>query len=232
VLSVSKFTKQKLCAWSGLDESKISVVPNSFQPGEFSPGERSEELLNRYRLHGKKIILTLARLSTSERYKGIDEVLSVLPELLASTPNLVYMIAGEGSDRARLEQRVHSEGVEQYVRFCGFVKESEKADHYRLADAFVMPGWGEGFGIVYLEALACGIPVVASKLDGSCEAVRDGMLGVTVDPRDRRDLVGGIQRALATKRHVPEGLDYFGYTRFTERVRKLVEPILKVSSAE
>ena len=69
--------------------------------------------------------------------------------------------------------------------FAGRVAESEKAAHYRLADAFVMPGYGEGFGIVYLEALACGIPVLASKLDASGEALRDGTMGLLVDPRIR-----------------------------------------------
>ena len=71
------------------------------------------------------------------------------------------------------------------VTFTSVVPEAEKADHYRLADAFVMPGRGEGFGIVYLEAMACGIPVLGSRLDAGREALRQGELGILVDPDDR-----------------------------------------------
>jgi glycosyltransferase involved in cell wall biosynthesis len=86
-------------------------------------------------------------------------------------------------DRRCLQEKARSLGVHGRVVFAGYVPESEKADHYRLADAYVMPGRGEGFGIVYLEALACGVPVVASEVDGSREAVREGALGILVDPR-------------------------------------------------
>ena len=70
------------------------------------------------------------------------------------------------------------------VVFTGFIPESEKADHYRLADAYAMPSWGEGFGFVFLEAMACGVPVVASAIDGGKEAVLDGKLGFVVNRRD------------------------------------------------
>ena len=99
----------------------------------------------------------------------------MLPALAADVPDVAYLIAGDGDDRARLEKKAAALGVADRVVFAGYVPEEEKADHYRLADAFVMPGRGEGFGIVYLEALACGVPVVASSLDASREAVRDGM---------------------------------------------------------
>ncbi len=76
--------------------------------------------------------------------------------------------------------------------WAGYIPESEKADHYRLADAYAMPGRGEGFGIVYLEALAWGVPVVASQVDSGREAVRDGALGILVDPNDAKDIKRGI----------------------------------------
>jgi glycosyltransferase involved in cell wall biosynthesis len=105
------------------------------------------------------------------------------------------------------------------VVFTGRVSESEKQDLYRLADVFAMPGRGEGFGFVFLEALACGVPVVASKLDGSREAVRDGMLGELCDPRDPSSLFDAIQAALAKPRGiVPEGLSYFDFPSFERRV--------------
>ena len=88
----------------------------------------------------------------------------------------------------------------------GLISEVEKADHYRLADAYVMPGWGEGFGIVYLEAMACGMPVVASKIDGSREAVRHGALGILVDPSDQEDIKAMfLRRSIVSKAWFPRG---------------------------
>jgi glycosyltransferase involved in cell wall biosynthesis len=114
--------------------------------------------------------------------------------------------------------------VADRVVFAGRVDEEEKADHYRLADVFVMPGRGEGFGIVYLEALACGIPVVGSVLDGSRDALLDGRLGVLVDPDDRADLVRGIREALTRpKGEVSPLLSEFSEERFAGRVHAILD---------
>src|SRR5439155_2564410 len=99
-------------------------------------------------------------------------------------PNVVYVVCGEGPDRSRLERKAVGLGVRDRVVFTGFIPEALKADYYRLADAYVMPSRGEGFGIVFLEAMACGIPVMGSRLDGSREALLDGELGVLVNPDD------------------------------------------------
>ena len=87
-----------------------------------------------------------------------------------------------GSDHGRLEAKAAALHVLDRVVFSGFVPEEQKADYYRLADAYVMPSRGEGFGIAFLEALACGLPVLGSKLDGGREALLDGALGLLVDP--------------------------------------------------
>ena len=109
------------------------------------------------------------------------------------------------------------------VVFAGYVAEAEKADHYRAADLYVMPSRGEGFGIVYLEALACGLPVIGSKVDGSREALRDGLLGTLVDPADRKELKDAIRRQLGQRtQRAPEGLSYFSYAEFERRCHHLV----------
>jgi glycosyltransferase involved in cell wall biosynthesis len=149
------------------------------------PRRASQALLERYGLQGKTVLMTLGRLVSVERYKGFDEALEVLPELAAQLPNVAYMVVGDGTDRARLEEKARALGVADRVVFTGNVQESEKADHYRLADVYVMPSQGEGFGFVLLEAMACGIPVIASKVDGGREAVRDGALGRMVEPATR-----------------------------------------------
>jgi glycosyltransferase involved in cell wall biosynthesis len=182
----------------------------------------------RYGLGGKTVILTLARLDTLERVKGVDQVLEILPRLLSRRPELTYLVVGDGSDKSRLEEKARSLGVADKVVFTGRVDERHKVAHYRLADAFVMPSRWEGFGFVFLEALACGIPVVASRIDGGREAVRDGALGALVDPLDPDDLVRGIEEALSKPRGtVPEGLEYFAFNNFTSRVHTFVDDVIR-----
>lgn len=169
LISVSEFTRRRMLAWAGIEHLPYSILPNCVDLERFTPGGRDPELVNRYGLQGKKVLLTVARLNAAERYKGIDEVLEIMPELCRKFPEVLYLIVGEGDDRARFGDKAESLGIGQHVVFAGYVAEEEKVDHYRLADVYVMPGRGEGFGIVYLEALACGVPVVAGHGDASDE---------------------------------------------------------------
>ena len=222
-VAVSGVTKERFLGWSGLPESAGHVVPNCIDASDYGPGPKRPDLLARYGLEGRTVLFTLGRLSAAEAYKGFDEVIEALPAVATDVPDIAYLIAGDGDDRARIEQKAADLGVADRVVFAGYVPEAEKADHYRLADAFVMPGRGEGFGIVYLEALACGVPVVASRLDASREAVRDGMLGQVVDPDDPADVRRGILNALETPRGVPDGLTYFSFEQFRRRWHRVVD---------
>ncbi|MDW8308248.1 MAG: glycosyltransferase, partial [Verrucomicrobiales bacterium] len=182
------------------------VLPNCVDLSRFSPGPKNGALLERYGLRERTVLLTVGRLSASERSKGVDEVLDVLPELAREIPNLAYLIVGEGGDRARLEQKARRLGLGERVKFTGWLDDNELAEHYRLADAFVMPGRGEGFGIVYLEALACGVPVVASTADASAEVVRGCDMAVTADPGDPVSVKAAIRTALQLPRGRPAAL--------------------------
>ena len=221
-VTVSQYTKERFLGWAPLTPGQGHVVPDCIDPAPYGPGPKREELLARYDLHDRTILLTLSRLSAGEQYKGHDEVLEVLPALAKEVPDLSYLICGDGDDRPRLEAKAKRLGVEDRTVFAGYVPEEEKADHYRLADAFVMPGRGEGFGIAYLEALACGVPVVASSADASREAVLDGELGTVVDPSDPGDIKLGILTALDESPGVPDRLRYFSVDRFRERWHRVV----------
>jgi asparagine synthase (glutamine-hydrolysing) len=227
VVSISATTAQKFRAWANAGARQLLVLPNAIHAEWYGPGTKQPALLRRYGLEGRTVLMSLGRLVSVERYKGFDEVLDLMPELIAAVPGLVYLIAGDGSDKARLQEKVCSLGLEGRVVFAGQVPEAEKADHYRLADAYVMASRGEGFGFVLLEAMACGIPVVASALDGGREAVRNGQLGLLVDPVNRDQLRRGILEALARPRGiVPAGLEHFSFANFETRAHRLFAGVL------
>ena len=231
LISVSSITRSRFSAWTGLDSVPSFILPNTVDTAQFQPGPARPEFVRQWKLEGRRILLTLARLEARERYKGIDEILDILPALVADFPDLVYVIAGDGSDRPRLTAKARALGLADHVVFTGYVPERDKLDVYRAANAFVMPGHGEGFGIVFLEAMACGIPVVASTMDGSREAVRDGALGLAVNPTDPRALRAAIRTALNRPRGVvPKGLDYFDMSHFEQRVHAILEQVRHVEA--
>lgn len=237
VVSVSEFTRKRFMKWSGLQRRPVFIVRNSVDRDRFKPGPRNEKLAQRYGVQGKRVLLTLARLEPAERYKGIDEVLGVMPRLVRELPGICYVIAGEGNDRARLVAKARGLGLRVAqgacghgsadVVFAGHISEEEKVEHYRLADAFVMPGCGEGFGIVYLEALACGVPVVGSKLDASGELLAGCEMSFVVDPHEPNEVWEGIRRALAHPRgRVPETVREYSIDLFVSQVHGMLDELV------
>lgn len=104
-----------------------------------------------------------------------------LPELLKSHPRATFLIAGDGDDQARLEALAQARTLGAHVRFLGQVPQSSLNDLYNAADLFVLPSTGEGFGIVFLEAMAAGTPAMGLAIAGAKDALADGALGVCVD---------------------------------------------------
>lgn len=223
-LAVSRITRRRFLAWSALDAHRCLVLPNTIPDGIFSPGPKNPQLLERYNLHGKKILMTLGRLESKERYKGFDEMLDALPALLAHVPDLAYCIVGDGNDRARLEEKVASLGLTHRVVFTGNIAEPEKADHYRLADVYVMPSRGEGFGIVFLEAMAVGIPAIGSREDGGQDPLLDGESGRLVNPANSAEVIESVLWALQkTGKTIPVSAARFNLFRFQRRLNALID---------
>ena len=226
LICVSEVSRSRFISWSGVAIGKCHILPNCIDIQQFCPSSKNEQLLSRHNLKNKTVLMTLGRLVSADRYKGFDEVLEVLPGLIEQLPNVVYLIVGDGEDRDRLEHKAISLGVADRVVFAGLIPESEKVAYYSLADVFVMPSRGEGFGIVYLEAMACGIPTVASCLDGGREALRNGMLGILVDPGDLEAVKQGILGGLKLPKGRPEGLDYFSFPAYEHRLHEILDRVL------
>jgi phosphatidyl-myo-inositol dimannoside synthase len=228
VISISQLTLDRFREWSAIDGIKTAIVPNAIRSEKYGVGAKRADLAARLGLTGGPVIMTFGRLSSAERYKGFDETLELLPQLRQAEPDLKYLIAGDGDDRPRLEAKAFDLGLANSVVFSGPVPEESKADYYRLADAYVMPSSGEGFGFVVIEAMACGIPVVVSATDGTREAVRGGELGFVVDPKDREALRKAVLEALCKPKCVPPGLAYFSFEKFTERLVVALTRIIKL----
>ena len=232
VVAISSFTVKKLREWAVISGDRIFLVPNAIDLEVYTPGEGSEYLRRRLGLGKGPVLMTFGRMDASERAKGFDEVLEVMPSLLEEYPTLIYCAAGDGTDRARLEEKAAKLGVKANTVFTGYVAEDQKIDLYRLADLFVMPSRLEGFGYVFLEALACGAPVVASSIDGSREAVRGGEWGWLADPNDREEVLSAIRNGLRSPIFpTREELEYFSKDRFRSRVWKAFENTVGLRSS-
>ncbi len=226
VWSISAITTERMNQWAGLPAARYTQLPNAIHLDRYGMAPRCADLQARHGLEGARVIMTLARLPSMERYKGVDEVMEAMPALLHEIPNLKYLVAGDGDDRPRLMQKAQALGVSDRVIFTGMISEAEKADYFRLADAFVMPGRGEGFGFVFLEALACGVPAVGSQLDGSREALRGGVLGELADPTDPASIRACIVRSLAKAPGIPPGLSFFDWPHFQNRLAAAVHFVI------
>jgi len=240
LLPVSRFTAESLRHQFGRRCLPLTVLPNSVDPGRFQPGPRPPELLRRYGLRADQpLIFSLSRLSHFDRYKNIHALLEAMPALLQLFPDLQLIIGGDGDDRPHLQALASQLRVGSAVRFVGAIPEAELADHFRLATLFALPSEKEGFGIVFLEALACGTPVLAGNRDGSVDPLQDGRLGLLVDPR--QPLAPGLQALLERRGPAlwfePEQLaaatvESFGFAALCQQLDRLLRAFEEADYAD
>ena len=219
VFPVSHYTG-RLLQGDGVDSSKIVVVPNGTEVERFdveSSLAARRLFREKYALGAGPIIGTVARLVPR---KGIDTVIRAMPSLLKSQPNLTYMIVGGGEDDARLRSLAESMGVTNQCRFLGKIPYEDLVGAYYAMDCFVMPARQigssvEGFGLVFCEASACGIPVVGGRSGGVPDAVVDGESGVLIEPDSPAVLIDALLPILSDQSYA-QRLGAFG----REHVRK------------
>lgn len=226
VTTVSRATRHRLLGWVDLAPERVRVLPNTVDE-RFVPGPPSEAVRERLKLGRGPILLTVGRLAASERYKGHEVVFAALPALRTRFPDLVHVVAGDGDDRARLEARAlelaHDPGA---VCFLGYVPDEDLPDLYRLADLFVMPSSEEGFGIVYLEAAACGLRVVGGAGGGTGDAIPDDRVGAIVDPADSAGLIDTVTRLLGQGRVDPAAIEPYRRPHFAAAAGLLLARLL------
>jgi glycosyltransferase involved in cell wall biosynthesis len=176
-------------------------------------------------------------LSQNEAYKGYNKVLEALPYIRQVIPNIHYILVGQGDDRPRLEQWIARHQLQDCVTLTGFIPDDELGDYYNLCDVFAMPSHGEGFGIVYLEAMACGKPTLAGNQDGAQDALGHGELGALVNPDDSGAIAHTLIQILQKPNplmYQPEALrqaviDRFGFDRFQETLSQQIQQFSPLS---
>lgn len=178
VWCVSRDTKAHLDAKSGRSPPNTVVVPNTVAPN-FVPMNRAEARL-KFSFGEAYSILSVGRLDSREQYKGHDRIIKEMPRLKEVRPDIQYFIAGEGDDQPRLENLVRDHGLDGCVTFLGKVPYADLPALYNAADLFALPSTGEGFGIVFLEAMACGTPAIGLDVGGAPDALCHGELGICV----------------------------------------------------
>ena len=231
VFSVSRYTRDRMIE-IGVHPECIHLLPNCLDPYFEPPQDLTKPayLLERYNLRPEqKVLLTIARLSAEDGYKGYDRVLDCLPVLIQEFPDLYYIIAGkyDAVEKERLDAIVGRLQISNYVLFTGFVPDAEVLDHYRLADIFVMPSKKEGFGLVFIEAMACGTPAIGGDQDGSPDALCPGELGFVVNPDDQEAMLVTIMKVLHDAPDARElqrkTLEKFSYSPYRERLAKALQ---------
>lgn len=183
IIAVSEYTRDRLLQSQEFLPEKFLVLSNTFDARQFRIGPKPKYLLQRYGLNQKQpVILTVTRSSKSAYYKGYDQVLQTLIRIRQQIPHIHYVLVGQGDDTPRIQSQIAKLNLQDCVTLAGFISDVELGDHYNLCDVFTLPSQGEGFGIVFLEALACGKPVLAGNQDGSIDPLMRGNLGCLVDP--------------------------------------------------
>jgi phosphatidyl-myo-inositol dimannoside synthase len=234
-VTIRDLTARRLVKWTGIEGAKSYYLPNCVDLNVFVPGPKRSDLLRRYGLEGRTVVMTAGRMDSLELNKGFDEIIETLPILSRDIPNISYLIMGDGDDRPRLEAKARALGVADRLAFTGYVEEASKVDHYRLADAVAMPGTGRNYDsypyrFAFLEPLACGIPVVGTMLDDAAERSDpvSSALVIQVDPKDKADIARGICRALAhAGRGRPGAIEAFSFEAFERRAHAIVDDFVK-----
>ena len=233
VLPVSEFTKENLLENHDLKSEKCLVFHNSLDPFFITETDLTLEEKLKLRHHIKNddcVLVTLTRLVSSERYKGYDKVIHALAKLKAAGKKYKYLILGkyDNKEYERVNDLIIQLGLKEEVEICGYIEDEEISSYFGLAHLFVMPSQKEGFGIVFIEAMACGLPVIAGNLDGSVDALANGDLGILIDPNDEEELIAAIKNYDAHPlSHQPELLikkvnENFGYPQYKKNLETLL----------
>jgi phosphatidyl-myo-inositol dimannoside synthase len=196
VLSPSRATADYLVNVQGVAPDRIRVLPWALDPDFATKFTGASSPLPGDFPRGR-VILSVGRWLATERYKGMDTLILAMSRLLLRWPDLQLAIVGSGDDRGWLEHVARDSGVERHVHFLTDISYGELSACYEAAEIFALPSRGEGFGFVYLEAMAHGKPVIGGAHGGAPEIIRDSVTGYVVHHGDTEQLATSIDTLLS-----------------------------------
>jgi glycosyltransferase involved in cell wall biosynthesis len=199
-----------------MDERKINLIPNGINLDDIFKGK--SELQKQYA--DKKIILSVSNLV---KEKGIDLNLKAINKIVKKYPNLVYIVIGQGTERTYLEKLTKQIGLESKVKFLGQLSHKKIMEYMSFCDIFSLPSWSEGFGIVYLEALANGKPVIACKGEGPEDFICKEKHGLLVAPKKVESLASAIDFIFSNYQKFQIDKSYFLEKYSWEKVASEIE---------
>lgn len=199
VVAAGTFAAARLEQGYGVPRARIAVIPNGVDLARFHPLPPSPELREKLALRGRRVILAPARLVPR---KGIDRLIAALPLIRAAHPDIALLVAGDGPQRAALQQLAAASGCAEAVRWAGAVPAADMPGFYALAEFAALPnraepGESDGVPLVFLEANACGRPVIGGRAGGTAEVVTDEVNGLLVDGNDPAAIAAACLRLLA-----------------------------------
>ena len=204
VLAPSQDTAEHVATAQGVTRERIRVLPWALDPQFEALVTAGAPSAPPREFPTGRVILTVGRWLASERYKGMDTLITALPRLLIRWPEVHLVLVGTGDDRAWLEDLAEKNGVNRHVHFLPGLSYSELAACYNACEIFALPSSGEGFGLVYLEAMACGKPVIGGSHGGAPEVIEDGVTGYLVPHGDPIHLATSIEALLSDPAHAKE----------------------------
>lgn len=184
IITVSRKIQRLVCR-CGADTSKTVIVGNGVSQDTATERQAPRPI----KRDSRKILLSVAYLLRS---KGIDLVLRVLPDILRKEQSILYYVIGSGPEERHLKRLVSKLALNDCVVFLGQLSHSEVVDHMAACDVFVLPSWNESFGLVYVEAMAQGKPVIGCKGQGIEDVIEHGVTGLLVEPKDLVSLRNAI----------------------------------------
>lgn len=190
VIANSHNTADLLATQWCIQREVVRVIHPGVNASRFVPAPRNQEVLGRLGWQGRRVVLTVGRLQVR---KGHDMLIRALPMIRQLVPDVLYAIVGEGEERENLVSLAHDMGVTECVQFIGEACDERLLQCYQQCDLFVLPnrevdGDFEGFGMVLVEAQACGKTVIAGASGGTSETLRAGETGLVVDCREPEQL--------------------------------------------
>lgn len=230
VIVISEYTKSLIRNQFDLMDSAYFYLPSSVDENIFCIKEDKTAIKKKYDLEGQLVILTLSRLSSDEE-KGQDRVLKAFNKIATKDLHVKYVIAGPGTDTRVEKVLLSNSNLNSKVIQMGSVTSEQRVELYNLCDLFILPSKNEGFGIVFIEALSCGIPIIAPDGFGCREALLDGDLGYLVDPDDIDAMASKIISILKISKDITlekrldirnKSNNMYGRNKWNERVSSFV----------